>query len=133
MMETVAMRLALCVVALLTAAWLGLSLRNAVLVNEGLLALLHAASHGAPLGASARGEAASAEQRLHDAGLLNPDRRPVAYEAMAMVQLGRPEGVTRLSELLRAHPAEPRGWAGLNCSAGPPARGLAVPFRGCMP
>ncbi len=97
------------VLALLVAGWLALSLHNAVLTDRAVVQTLSSF----PRGASTvhRREALRALQSARSARLLNPDRTPDIYAALASSFLGRrAESVRQLDDLTRAQPDDAFVW-----------------------
>lgn len=101
------------VVALLVVGWLALSLHNAVLTDRAVVQTLLSVPHGSP-GAPddvRRGYAQRGLQSARSARLLNPDRTPETYGAVATWLLGRrAESLRQLDELGRAQPDDAFVW-----------------------
>jgi hypothetical protein len=103
-------RVCLSVVAVLAAAWLGLSLRNDQLVLGGLKSSVFAAAVPAPGPARDR-FVNRAVGDLRDAQLLNPDRTPAVYEALVRSAADREAGARELARLARSYPQDALIWA----------------------
>jgi hypothetical protein len=102
-------RVCLAVVAVLAAAWLGLSLRNHQLAQEGLRKSIYAVVP--PPGPSRDRLLRHAVQQLHDAQFLNPDKTPALYEGLLQSVQNHEAGVRKLAELARAYPDDALAWA----------------------
>lgn len=103
-------RFCLAGVAVLAAAWLGLSLRNDQLVLDGLKNSVYASVVPSPGPAKDRLINRTARQ-LHDAQLLNPDRTPAVYEALVRTAVNPQAGRRQLLELSRSDPGDAFVWA----------------------
>lgn len=111
----VLLRAGMALVALLVAAWLGLSLRNAVLTNR-VFRLAIAAS--VPVrGGSASARQSFARAAIDDAKrarLLNPDRVAEIYATAALAVLGRrAEALHELDEIARVQPDNAYVWVAM--------------------
>jgi len=108
----VPLRAGMATVALLVAAWLALSLHNAVLTDRTAVLTLSAGPRDTPQ--VRRRYALQALERTRSARLLNPDRSLDIYAAVATWLLGRrPESLRQLDELGRAQPDDAFVWVSM--------------------
>jgi len=105
----VLLRAGMAIVALIAAAWLALSLHNAVLTKRAVVLTLSSTPRDT---VHARHRyALEALQNARSARLLNPDRSLDVYAAVATWLLGRrAESVRELDELGRAQPDDAFVW-----------------------
>jgi len=102
-------RAGMATVALLVAAWLALSLHNAVLTDRTAVLTLSAGPRDTPQ--VRRRYALQALEHARSARLLNPDRAPDTYAALAVWLLGRrAESLRQLDALARAQPDDAFVW-----------------------
>lgn len=109
---TVVCRICLGVVAVLAAAWLGLSLRNDQITINGLKNSIYAAATPSPGPAKDR-LLESTLRDLRRAQLLNPDRTPAIYESLVQSGTDREAAAQRLAKLTRSYPEDAFAWAAI--------------------
>lgn len=98
-------------VAVVAAAWLGLSLRNDLLTVRGIETAVGPALTSAPSDPNVRRAGERGTKQLRSAQLLNPDPTPSYYEAVVKVALGQRENAVRtLRQLALEHPDDAFVW-----------------------
>ncbi len=127
------LRIGTAALALLVAGWLALSLHNALDTIRAVELTLVSASRGATGDVNGSREYAQRGlQSARSARLLNPDRTPDVYAAIASSFLGRrAESVRRLDDLTRAQPDDAFVWLSvlIVVRGADPARGARARAR----